>query len=221
MMTRSVPADEPRVSMDSEVEERLTKRVLSGFFGDKVAQSMGPDVAEKLVRRRIESYDAIGRAGETVPMKTTTITLATVAVALAACLTSAQSDDAALEAEAAQIETRLISPCCWRQPVSDHQSEIAGQMKDEIRQMLEAGMGRQEILDAYVGQYGARILSIPPQRGFNRLSFAMPVAFAVVGLFVVVTAIRRLRRAPAGAATVSNQEVTRRIQDELDAMDEP
>ena len=81
-------------------------------------------------------------------MKTTTITLATLTVVLAAFLTSAQSDDAARETETAQIETLLISPCCWRQPISDHQSEIAGQMKGKIRQMLESGMGRQEILDA-------------------------------------------------------------------------
>jgi len=50
-------------------------------------------------------------------MKTTTITLATLTVVLAAFLTSAQSDDAARETETAQIETLLISPCCWRQPI--------------------------------------------------------------------------------------------------------
>ncbi len=43
-----------------------------------------------------------------------------------------------------EIETLLIAPCCWRQPISDHQSEIVSEMKVEIRQMLDEGKDRQE-----------------------------------------------------------------------------
>jgi cytochrome c-type biogenesis protein CcmH len=139
-------------------------------------------------------------------------------------------DPTALESEAKQIETLLIAPCCWRQPISDHQSEIATEMKAEIRRMLEEGKSRQDILDSYVNQYGARILSIPPQQGFNRMSFLMPMFFAVLGLAVVGGLLRKWRRQPTERASSGTDEsklpssnvsddVARRIQKELDEMD--
>jgi cytochrome c-type biogenesis protein CcmH len=152
----------------------------------------------------------------------TAITIATLTVLMVAFVGGAQSEDPALEAQAADIDTLLIAPCCWSQPISDHQSEIAIQMRGEVRNMLRAGMGRQEILDAYVEQYGARILSIPPQQGFNRLTFVMPAVFAAVGLFVIVAVLRRFRRATAKAAvSVSDSAVARRVEEELNALDEP
>lgn len=153
-------------------------------------------------------------------MRATTTMLATLAFLLAGLQVNAQSGDAARESEAEEIETLLIAPCCWRQPVSDHQSEIAIQMRGEVRQMLQAGMGRQEILDSYVEQYGTRILSIPPQQGFGRLSFLMPVGFVLVGLFVVIAVMRRFRASAPRPTTDSSEGVTRRIEEELDALDE-
>ena len=52
---------------------------------------------------------------------------------LVALSVSAPPDRAVIEQEARRIERLLIAPCCWTQPVSDHYSAEA----DEIR----AGMG--------------------------------------------------------------------------------
>jgi cytochrome c-type biogenesis protein CcmH len=154
--------------------------------------------------------------------------LATLGVILLAPLVYGQEQAATIETEAKHIETLLIAPCCWRQPISDHQSQIAEEMKVEIRQFLKNGRTRQQILDHYVDQYGPRILSIPPQEGFNRMSFLMPVFFAVIGLFVVGGVLRKWQRqsaptaASAGASDVPgpvSDELTRRIQKELDEMD--
>jgi cytochrome c-type biogenesis protein CcmH len=122
-------------------------------------------------------------------MKRTSILTAFCLVMVAAS-SRAQSDSARMEAEVKEIETLLIAPCCWRQPIADHDSEVAKDMKEQVRKMLVEGKSRQEILDSYVEQYGARILSIPPQVGFNRLSFLMPVLFIIAG-FVVVGAFLR------------------------------
>jgi cytochrome c-type biogenesis protein CcmH/NrfF len=99
-------------------------------------------------------------------------------------------------------------------------------MKTEIRQMLADGQDRQQILDHYVEQYGARILSIPPQQGFNRMSFLMPVFFAVLGIVVVGAVLHRWKQQPVDAApaagasaTPVSDELARRIQKELDEMD--
>jgi cytochrome c-type biogenesis protein CcmH len=99
----------------------------------------------------------------------------------------------ALEREAKEIENLLIAPCCWRQPVSDHYSPAADKVRVDVREKLEAGMGRQEIVQAYVAQYGNRILSRPPAQGFNYMAYIMPFVFLVAGAAVALVVIRRLR----------------------------
>ena len=137
-------------------------------------------------------------------------------------------DDAALEKEAKHLETLIIAPCCWRQPVSDHQSPDATRVKAEIRQMLAEGKNQEEILDHYVGIYGARILSIPPQEGFNRTAFLMPALFTILGLVVVGVVLRKWQSSAGNKAAEQQAPVesplddamSRRIQKELDAMDD-
>jgi cytochrome c-type biogenesis protein CcmH len=146
---------------------------------------------------------------------------------IVSALVSAQGD-AALEKEAKRLETLIIAPCCWRQPVSDHQSPDATRIKAEIRQMLGEGKNEKEILDHYVEIHGARILSIPPQEGFNRTAFLMPALFTVLGLVVVGLLLRKWHSSQAKAQPAAetptapplDDEMSRRIQRELDAMDE-
>jgi cytochrome c-type biogenesis protein CcmH len=104
--------------------------------------------------------------------------------------------DPDLEAEAKQIETLLIAPCCWRQPVSEHYSAAADQIRTEVREMLASGLTRDQILQKYVAEYGERILSKPPARGFNSLAYFLPVLFLAAGAGVAVLVVRRLRPAP-------------------------
>ena len=146
---------------------------------------------------------------------------------LVPALASGQGD-ATLEKEAKRLETLIIAPCCWRQPVSDHQSPDASRIKAEIRQMLEEGKDETEILDHYVGIHGARILSIPPQEGFNRTAFLMPALFTILGLIVVgivlhkwnSTAATKSAEQQTAAEIPLDDAMSRRIQKELDAMDD-
>lgn len=82
-----------------------------------------------------------------------------------------------LEQRARKLETRLIAPCCWRQPVADHLSEDSDRMKREIRVLLGQGRTDDEILAHYVQEYGQAILSQPPYQGFYLLAYLLPPAF--------------------------------------------
>jgi cytochrome c-type biogenesis protein CcmH len=109
----------------------------------------------------------------------------------------------AVEQEARQIERMLIAPCCWMQPVSEHQSQASEDVKLQIRAWLQAGRTRQQVLDAFVEHYGVRILAEPPNTGFSRFLYLTPViVFGVsgVGLFVLV---RRMTAARKVAATAN------------------
>src|SRR5450759_2307478 len=78
---------------------------------------------------------------------------------------------AALEREAREIDAMLVAPCCFSQQVSVHQSAAAQDVKDDVRRRLAAGETRQQILDAYVTEYGKHILAEPPAEGFDLMLY--------------------------------------------------
>ncbi len=53
-----------------------------------------------------------------------------------------------LEQEARAIERMVIAPCCWMQPVSDHQSPAS----DEVKQQIRAVAGRRQDAAAGAGR---------------------------------------------------------------------
>jgi len=95
------------------------------------------------------------------------------------------------EETAREIERSLIAPCCWSQPVAQHYSEAADQIRKEVRELLAAGKSKQEILDYYVSRYGERILASPRPRGFNLLAYVLPAVFLFSGTGVVVLYLRK------------------------------
>jgi cytochrome c-type biogenesis protein CcmH len=112
-----------------------------------------------------------------------------------------------LEKQAKEIENLIIAPCCWRQPVAVHFSPAADEVRTEIRQMLASGMKEEEILDAYVAEYGEKIRAKPKAAGFNLLAYFLPVAFLIAGAVVAFIVIRHLR--PKTQAVGSKQSAKR------------
>jgi cytochrome c-type biogenesis protein CcmH len=146
-------------------------------------------------------------------------------VTMALWLAAAAVDPQAFEAEARQLEAKLMAPCCWAQQVSLHQSPAADEVKRNIRRLLAEGKTPQQILDTYVAEYGDRILAEPPARGFSRLIYVAPWVFLVASVGLVVVVIRRLRAvgpAPAMAGPVApppSEDEAERIDEELRNLD--
>jgi cytochrome c-type biogenesis protein CcmH len=122
------------------------------------------------------------------------------------------------EQDARKLETELIAPCCWTQQVSVHSSPAADQVRTDIRRRLDAGETHQQILDAYVAQYGQAILVEPPARGGNlALYVGPPVALLATGILLVLLVRRFSRRASAAPATTpSDHAGDPRLADTLD-----
>lgn len=99
--------------------------------------------------------------------------------------------DEALEAHAKALENELIAPCCWRQPLSDHNSGAAVEMKSEIRRLLSEGKTSDEILSHFTDQHGVRILSTPPASGFGLLSYLAPWLALILGAAVIVLFLKK------------------------------
>jgi cytochrome c-type biogenesis protein CcmH len=109
--------------------------------------------------------------------------------ALAACAPAPQ--DAASRAHA--IERRILAPCCRRQNLEDHDSEIARTLRQEVERRCAAGEAASAIEDDLAHRYGEDIRAMP--RGADPL----PLLSAVIAALVALTALslRRFRhRAP-------------------------
>jgi len=122
--------------------------------------------------------------------------------------------------EAREIEDHLIAPCCWSQPVSQHDSEIAQQIRNEVSSMVAAGKSRDEILDFYVARYGERILVTPRAKGFNALVYVLPWAALPLGAWILVLLLKKLRAPAAAPAALPDSRYTSVIEKEMKELDE-
>jgi len=86
----------------------------------------------------------------------------------------------------------------------------------EIDEHLAKGESQQQIIDAFVREYGTIVYVEPPKHGFGLVAWLMPVFYVVVGLTLVVLVVRKwARRKPAAATSaasvpgVSNEALAR------------
>ncbi len=107
------------------------------------------------------------------------------------CLAVKPLEDPALEEKAKKLETQLIAPCCWVEPISTHISPVSEKMKKQVRVMLSQGMPPEEILDAFVKEYGYRILSNPPAKGFFLNLYLIPPLVIIIFAIAVILFLRK------------------------------
>ncbi len=81
----------------------------------------------------------------------------------------------------------------------------------QVDQLLAQGKSEQEIIDAFVQQYGTVVYTEPPKKGFGLVAWLMPVAYSVVGLALVVFVVRKwaVRTPSATAPGLQNDALDR------------
>ncbi len=114
-----------------------------------------------------------------------------------------------LEKEARQIERMLIAPCCWLAPVSEHASPASDEVKQQIREWLGRGMTREQVLDAFVERYGARILAEPPNKGAGRYLYVAPWLVFGLSAFGLIVLVKKLTASRAAAAPTAEAAPSR------------
>jgi len=117
-----------------------------------------------------------------------------LALLLCVCVTTAWAAPVAedpLERQMLDIAKDLRCAVCQNQPVSESNADLARDMRAIIREQLEAGKSREEIVDYFVARYGEYVLLKPPYRGTG---FPLWVVPAVLLLVLVVSAFGYLRR---------------------------
>lgn len=117
-----------------------------------------------------------------------------------------------LDDEALEIGAMLQCPICQNVSVAYSPSQLATQMRQVIRQKLEAGESREQIIQYFVDRYGESILLEPPKRGFNLVAWRGPFLAVLAGAIGLFWLLRSWTRTPPPALpddlpAVSDEEV--------------
>jgi cytochrome c-type biogenesis protein CcmH len=77
---------------------------------------------------------------------------------------------------------------------TDFSCQVSPSMHRDVMSLVSGGYTAQEIIDAFVGVYGERVLMAPPAAGFNLLGWIAPFVALGGGALVVSVLLRRWRR---------------------------
>lgn len=104
------------------------------------------------------------------------------------------SADPALEARVTKLSEELRCLVCQNQSLADSHSELAQDLKNEVRDMLRKGMTDGQVVDFLVERYGDFVRYRPPVKSTTWLLWGGPFVLLIgaLALFFV-----KLRRRPA------------------------
>ncbi len=110
------------------------------------------------------------------------------------------------QARVDHLEHAVLAPCCYREPVAIHQSDIALRMRLEIAQWVAMGKSDQEILDTYVNRYGAGVLVDPNTLPRWWMAW-IPWIVSVLGVAGGVWTLRRWKSPPVSGAGAEGVQI--------------
>ncbi len=101
------------------------------------------------------------------------------------------SADSALDARTTAVASQLRCPVCQGESIQDSPSELAHEMRDLVKSQLAEGKTPAEVKAYFVSKYGEWILLDPRAHGFNLVLYAAPYVLLLVGIGVIVVAVKR------------------------------
>lgn len=79
----------------------------------------------------------------------------------------------------------LICTCGCGKVLDVCEMESARQMRAQIKEMIDQGQDRDQIINYFVGQYGEKVLATPPKKGFNLTAWITPFVVIAIGAGIV------------------------------------
>jgi cytochrome c-type biogenesis protein CcmH len=125
-----------------------------------------------------------------------------------------------MEAQVREIALQLRCPVCQGLSVGDSPSELANEMRTLVREQLQQGKTKAEVLEYFAQRYGEWILLAPPKHGFNLIIWVLPFVLLPIGVAAVYLGARRWVRQPAAEESPPrslNSPYAERLQRELDS----
>jgi len=114
---------------------------------------------------------------------------------------------ATLDRRTHEVSALLRCPVCQGMSIADSPSEMAVNMKEQVRELLARGYTEEQILQYFELSYGQFVLLRPKFQGVTSMVWILPVLALLIGAAIVVFKFRKLEKAPkAVTATVAEAE---------------
>ena len=109
---------------------------------------------------------------------------------------------------------------CQGQTVADSNSNLAIDMRKIIKEKVEGGESKDQILGYFVRRYGDSILASPPLKGVNLILWILPFFTITVGFFILIYFLNKTTNTKASThkspnITTTDSEYYKKIEKEI------
>jgi cytochrome c-type biogenesis protein CcmH len=114
-----------------------------------------------------------------------------------------------------EVTSELRCVVCQNLSVADSPSDLAREMRNLVRELLQQGKSPEEIKAYFRSRYGDFVLLEPPKRGFNLLVWGLPFVALLLGAGGVYLVARRWAERGQQAAPPPDPAYAERVRREL------
>lgn len=118
------------------------------------------------------------------------------------------TSDAQLEPRVKAVAEQLRCLVCQNETIAASHSELAVDLRSQIREQLQQGRSEQQIADYMAQRYGDYVLYKPPVNAATALLWAGPFTLVVGGALAMAIAIRRRRPKPGSTSKEAKATAT-------------
>ena len=104
------------------------------------------------------------------------------------------SADPVLEARVMRISSELRCLVCQNETIAASHADLAIDLRNQVREMLQRGQNEQQIFDYMTARYGDFVLYRPPVKSTTLLLWYAPPVMLVAGLLALWLVLRRRNR---------------------------
>jgi cytochrome c-type biogenesis protein CcmH len=104
------------------------------------------------------------------------------------------AQDTIVEKRLNEISEEMRCLVCQNESLAGSRSELALDLRREIRTLIKEGKSNQEIRDFMVSRYGDFVLYRPPVKSTTLLLWIGPFVLMVGGFFALMVALKRRRK---------------------------
>lgn len=109
------------------------------------------------------------------------------------------------------VQKELMCQCGCTMVVDVCDCDTANQIRAKITEFMDQGQSKDQIVAYFVSQYGEKMLSSPPKKGFNLVAWVVPFAAVIVagtGLYFILRAWAGKGKRGIEETTVTVEPVT-------------
>lgn len=102
--------------------------------------------------------------------------------------------DPVLEQRMIGLAENLRCLVCQNESLASSRSDLAKDLRQEVREMMQKGMTDKEIVDFLVSKYGDFVLFDPPMKSYTILLWYGPFALLLIGLVGLIFQLRKRKK---------------------------